>query len=70
MQLPPLLPTAADLSCRWVPAGSKKAAPELGTGAPPYPDAWGLTCPIGRDCLATVADGAAAHAGPFAAGQK
>ena len=70
MQLPPLLPTAADLSCRWVPAGSKKAAPVLGTGAPPCPDAWGLTCPIGRDCLATVADGAAAHAGPFAAGQK
>ena len=65
MQLPPLLPTAADLSCRWVPAGSKKAAPVLGTGAPPCSDAWGLTCPIGRDCLATVADGAAAQSGPF-----
>ena len=66
LQLPPPLPAAADLSCRWAPTGSKKAAPVLGTGAPPCcPDAWGLTCPIGRDCLATVADGAAAHAGPF-----
>ena len=70
LQLPPPLPAAADLSCRWVPAGSKKAAPVLGTGAPPCSDAWGLTCPIGRGCLATVADGAAAHAGPFQTGQK
>ena len=65
LQLLPPLPAAADLSCRWVPAGSKKAAPVLGTGAPPCPDAWGLTCPIGRDCLATVADGTAVHTGPF-----
>ena len=65
LQLPPPLPAAADLSCRWVFAGSKKAGPVLGTGAPPCPDAWGLTCPIGRDCLATVADEAAGQTGPF-----
>ena len=63
--MPPPLPAAADLSCRWVPAGSKKAAPVLGAGAPPCSDAWGLTCPIGRGCLATAADGAAAQSGPF-----
>ena len=70
LQLPPPLPAAADLSCRWVPAGSKKAAPVLGAGAPPCPGAWGLACPTGGGCPATAAGGAAAHAGPFAAGQK
>ena len=70
LQLPPPLPAAADLSCRWVPAGSKKAAPVLGTGAPPCPDAWGLTCPIGRDCLATVADGAAPQRRMLARSQR